>query len=146
MSKKRKGKTGRGAAQRSPQQGILEVLPIELLPVIARDRRLWSTYSNDHPMLGVSRAFRDAVLSSLTGVTLELEEDSSLLPLARLLHRICSQAPPGLDLTLDLPSQGHALPMLLQPGLQCGGWANVTALQVGKSKLWSSHDLQLDLH
>jgi hypothetical protein len=112
---------------------MLEVLPKELLPLIAKQCD-WGT--SGHPMLGVPRAFRDALLSSLAAVTLELEYHSNLptAPFARLLHRACSQAPPGLDVKLDLSERGHALPMLLQPGLQCGGWANVTALEVGK--LW----------
>jgi hypothetical protein len=85
-------------------------------------------------MLGIARGCRDAVLSSLKRVELELDEDSSNQPLARLLHRVCSQAPPGLDLTLALAKQSDALPLLLQPGLQSGGWAHVTALKVRENK------------
>jgi hypothetical protein len=51
-------------AQMSQQQSMLEVLPTELLPVIAKDLSLLTQCSNGHPMLGVSRGCRDAVLSS----------------------------------------------------------------------------------
>jgi hypothetical protein len=144
MSKKRNtNKTGRAAAQGSMQQSILQVLPKELLPLIAEQCVLGTS---GHPMLGVSRAFRDAILSNLTAVKLELEYNSNLptAPFARLLHRVCTQAPPGLDVKLDLSDRGHALPMLLQPGLRCGGWANVTALEVGKEQ--SVDPVKIQLH
>jgi hypothetical protein len=118
------------AAQGSQQQSMLELLPTELLPVIAKDCLLGDPGSNGHRMLGVCRACRQAVLSCLKNAKLGLDEDSSIQPLARLLHRICSQASPGLGVELDLVEQHRALPLLIQPGLQCGGWSNVTALKV----------------
>jgi hypothetical protein len=109
----------------------MDPLPIEFLPVIASH----CFSDRGHRMLGVSRAFRDAVFSILKTVTLELvEEDPNMQPLARWLHRICCQASPGLRLALALGKQSDALPLLLQPGLQSGGWPNVTALTVRATK------------
>jgi hypothetical protein len=58
---------GSAAAQEAPQS-MLEVLPQELLPVIA------SHCSSDrgHRMLGVSRAFREAVIRYVSTVTLNI--------------------------------------------------------------------------
>jgi hypothetical protein len=115
-------------AQMSQQQSMLELLPTELLPLIASDHSLRTQYG--HPMLGVSRGCRDVVLSGFKKAKLELKKNTSLQPSARLLHRICCQAPQGLELELDLSWQDDALPSLVQPGLQIGGWPNVHALKV----------------
>jgi hypothetical protein len=50
---------------------------------------------------------------------------------ARLLHRACCQARPGLKLRLYLDSFVGSLPQLLKPGRNCGGWSNVRMLYVG---------------
>jgi hypothetical protein len=90
-----------------------------------------------HPLLQVSRSGRDAVLSSCTKVTLNTAPatQQASKACARLLHRACCQAPPGLCLDLLLmkhsDSPPYLLPQLLQPGLSSGGWRNVHELQVG---------------
>jgi hypothetical protein len=61
---------------------------------------------------------------------------------AMLLHRACCQAPPGLQLKLNLWKHSDSLPHLLQPGIDCGGWRNVTKLEVGHqqgdTELWAT--------
>jgi hypothetical protein len=51
-------------------------------------------------------------------------------PWARLLHRACCQATPGLTVKLHLSEVSHRLPDLLQPGIDCGGWSKVHSLEV----------------
>jgi hypothetical protein len=80
-------------------------------------------------ILGSSRAGRDAVLHSIRRLTLETGWDDTSAtsrPLARLLHRACTQAAPGLALKLDL---GHSKwPAQSQRGKEGWGWTNVHQL------------------
>jgi hypothetical protein len=116
--------------------------------VVARVAQL-SKQSRCHPFLRVSRSCRDAALSSCTTIRLcpselgqQASEAVSLAPSARLLHRACCQAAPGLKLRLYLQGHRDSLPYLLQPGLEYGGWRNVRKLVVGseleKSKLYAA--------
>jgi hypothetical protein len=88
----------------------------------------WYQRRKGHPMLAVARSLRDAVLSNLTKIRLDLQPqllDSCCQPEARLLHRACCHAAPGLQVELDLGNNQHALLQLLQPALGVGGWQNV---------------------
>jgi hypothetical protein len=95
-----------------------------------------------HPLLSVSRACRDMVLGAMRSITLDPSCDPlwgiskglpgalDPAPWARLLHRACSQARPGLQLKLDLSQIPGSLPELLRPGISCRGWHKVTSLEV----------------
>jgi hypothetical protein len=90
-----------------------------------------SKQQSGHPFLRLSRGCRDAVLHSCSTIRLTVSSDSTVLAAtARLLHRACTSAAPGVCLRLDLTTQSHALPQLLQPGIEAGGWANVHKLEV----------------
>jgi hypothetical protein len=56
---------------------------------------------------------------------------------ARLLHRACCEASPGLDIDLTLPfrKEPGMLTVLLQPGINSGGWHKVHKLQVRLSRV-----------
>jgi hypothetical protein len=99
---------------------------------ISETRLWWSRRHKGHPMLAVSRSLRDTVLASLTKIRLDLqpELDSCCQPEGRLLHRACCQAAPGIHLELAVGNNQHALPQLLQPALDVGGWHNVHHLEV----------------
>jgi hypothetical protein len=97
-----------------------------------------------HPLLSISRGCRDMVLSSIRGIKLDPSgfqwrskppEPCDPAPWARLLHRACSQATPGLAVKLRLTYTWGSLPELLQPGIDCGGWSKVHSLEVWKSHL-----------
>jgi hypothetical protein len=109
-------------------------------PVVAQIAQLSKQprWERGHPLLRVSRSCRDAVLSSLTAVKLFTSPVSSPASkafspglCARLLHRACCQARPGLKLRLHLEKNCDSLPHLLQPGVECGGWRSVHKLEVG---------------
>jgi hypothetical protein len=121
------------------EQRSLVDLPDLVLSAIAKhgfdsspQRWLWAARQTGHPMLAVARSLRDAVLASLAKIRLDLrpQRDSCCQPEARLLHRACCQAAPGLQVELDLGNNQHALPQLLQPALDAGGWHNVHRLKV----------------
>jgi hypothetical protein len=114
-----------------PNLSMLD-LPATVLNAIAREALRKG--ANGHPMLAVAKACRDVVLESLSKITLDLSsqsEGASHQPLARLLNRACCGAAPGLHVKLGLGEHGDvALPLLLQPGLDCAGWHNVHKLEV----------------
>jgi hypothetical protein len=88
--------------------------------------------SRGHPLLRVSRSCRDAVLSSCATIRMYARcQSSTPAPDARLLHRACCQARPGLALWIHLMRFTGSLAELLQPGIECGGWRNVHKLEVG---------------
>jgi hypothetical protein len=110
-------------------------LPESVLNAIAQ--RTLNRHAKGHPMLAVATAARDVVLRGLTKIKLDLPSKpqqpadvSYYQPTARLLHRACRQAPAGLHVGLTLREQVDALPALLQPGLDSGGWHNVSKLEV----------------
>jgi hypothetical protein len=90
-----------------------------------------------HPLLRVSRACRDAVLHATEAISL-IDGRSSSAPSAaqksadaRLLHRACCEASPGLGVSLDMKCWGpDTLSVLLQPGISSGGWTKVQNLRV----------------
>jgi hypothetical protein len=91
-----------------------------------------------HPMLGLSRRCRDAVLKSFSTTLVSLgawypgrKNNQSLEPSARLLHRTCTLAVPGTTLELKLHPRDRELPKLLQLGIESGGWGNIYKLKVG---------------
>jgi hypothetical protein len=110
-------------------------------PVVAHIAQLSKQprWERGHPLMRVTRSCRDAVPSSLTAVKLFTSPVSQPAaseafrpgPCARLLHRACCQARPGLQLRLHLEENSGSLPHLLQPGVECGGWRNVHKLEVG---------------
>jgi hypothetical protein len=113
-------------------------LPDAVLAHIAHLSKSTASYHRGHALLRISMSCRDAVLSSLTAVKLRTtrvlppaSEAFSREACARLLHRACCQARPGLQLKLDLEGDPDSLPHLLQPGVDCGGWRNVHKLEVG---------------
>jgi hypothetical protein len=130
----------------------LEV-PLLSLPdlVLAHIARLSNPGSGrrGHPMLQLSRGCRDAVLSSLTSAEFFLRDlrqirveygfasvrspvtKGRIRACGRLLHRICSQSAPGLQVTLKLYNESIVLPVLLRHGIDSGGWDNVHTLKVG---------------
>jgi hypothetical protein len=136
---------------RSSNQSELSLvdLPSPALAVVAK----CSSSRRGHPLLQLSRASRDAVLSSSRTVSLHLAGDEHA-PEARLLDRVCSTAPPGLELELDLleaPKCSTALLQLLEPGLSSGGWTHVHELQVSipagrPATGWDSCHLASSLH
>jgi hypothetical protein len=96
-----------------------------------------------HPLLLVSKGWRAAVFQSLRRVELLIPpdwpdweragRDSSVTTTAscvKTLKAVCSQAPPGLHVGLSLHSWSNALPTLLQPGIDAGGWSKVHSLTV----------------
>jgi hypothetical protein len=87
-------------------------------------------FSTGHSMLQVSKACRDAVLHSLTKITLD-PSSKELRPLARLLHRACCHAPTGLHVVLELYRHDNILPIIIQGGIGCRGWSRVHILEVG---------------
>jgi hypothetical protein len=95
-----------------------------------------------HPLLPVSSGCRDMVLSIIRRIALDPSSPVSVsklrkpleacdpAPWARLLHRACCQATPGLTVQLCLTCIRDSLPELLQPGIDCGGWSKVHSLEV----------------
>jgi hypothetical protein len=122
----------------------LLTLPDAALTKISQHSKYCEDWEDGHPLLPVSRACRDIVLSSIHSIFLNRKRigwyskrskptlDSA--PRARLLNRACCQAPPSLVVQLCLPDAPDSLPELLQPGIDCGGWSKVRALQV-----WEIH-------
>jgi hypothetical protein len=94
-----------------------------------------------HPLLLVSRGCRDMVLGTMRSITLDPSCDPlwgkglpgalDPAPWARLLHRACSQARPGLSVKLVLSRIPGSLPELLQLAVSSGGWRKVASLEVG---------------
>jgi hypothetical protein len=111
---------------------LLTDLPAPILSEIAKQ----TIPRRPYPLLKVNRALRDAVLSglgkiSLVGLQGQQSAAFDYQPLARLLNRACSLvAPRSLDVQLTLGDHREALPALLQPALDTGGWKNVCKLQV----------------
>jgi hypothetical protein len=127
-------KTLRGSHQEGQTAGQPETSFASLPePVVAHIAHL-SKQRPGPPLMGVSSSCRDAVLSSLTSVRLHplpaSEAPFSPGPHARLLHRACCQARPGLQVELILWRHCGSLPQLLQPGIEYGGWRNVHKLKV----------------
>jgi hypothetical protein len=92
-----------------------------------------------HPLLGVSRACRDAVLHATKTISLlasrsPADADASAAQTsadARLLHRVCCEASPGLEVRLCMGCrEPDTLSISLQPGISSGGWAKVHTLRV----------------
>jgi hypothetical protein len=117
-------------SKRSSNQSELSLvdLPESVLALVAQRSR--STCG--HPLLQSSRVARDAVLSCSSTVSLRLAGGEHA-PEARLLDRVCSTAPHGLELELDLLGASKSSKPLLQlvkPGLSTGGWTHVHKLKV----------------
>jgi hypothetical protein len=100
----------------------------------ARDHYHWQA---GHPLLGVSKACRDAVLHATKTISLLDNRSPSgpsaaqMFAAARLLHRACCEASPGLKVSLSMKSWGpYTLLLLLQPGISSGGWTKVHTLKV----------------
>jgi hypothetical protein len=149
------GKEARGSSDEQQAPHSLASLPDSALSHIAQ------LYLNRYasgvfrpPLLAVSRACRDSVLSNVMTATLGVQAHprwtevpiQAAVPAkakvpawARLLNRTCSLAPPGLNLTLKLSHMSDVLPKLLQPGVNCGGWTKVHSLQVGTHLCRMSH-------
>jgi hypothetical protein len=87
-------------------------------------------HARGHPLLAVARDARNAVLRSASKISLNLDKEptSSYQATSRLLNRVCREAPPGLQIKLDLQKADDALPCLLQPAL--GAWHSVRKLEV----------------
>jgi hypothetical protein len=105
-------------------------LPEPILSLVAKEALVPGR--NGHPMLAVSRSARDAVLRTLSQISLDLKEpqaESEYRPLGRLLQRAGTEAAPGLSVVLNLCHGG--LPFLLQPALNTtDGLRNVHTLEV----------------
>jgi hypothetical protein len=108
----------------------LSCLPLEVLASISSNTGQHST--RVHPLLKVCRATRDAVLQGLKNVELCItndEDGSTVGRLARMLHRACCTATPGLKVKLCWRNlkceQGVLTNLLLAPGIQSQGWHNV---------------------
>jgi hypothetical protein len=116
--------------QRSSNQSDLSLvdLPDAVLALVAK----CSSSTRGHPLLQMSRGARDAVLSCSRNVRLFLAGDEHG-PEARFLGRVCSTAPHGLELELNLhgaPASSKPLLQLLKPGGSSGGWTNAHKLEV----------------
>jgi hypothetical protein len=119
----------------------LLTLPDAALAQISQHSR---RINQGHPLLAASSICRDIVLNSIRSITLLGFQpfsmpDKSLAtldpaPWARLLHRACCQATPGLSVKLNMSSIHGSLPELLQPGIHRGGWSKVHSLEV-----WQIH-------
>jgi hypothetical protein len=106
-------------------------LPAAVLSELARQCKYgWFNRRGGHPLLAVCRATRDGVLASLTRINLTVS--AACQPDARLLAKVASQAPPGLEIKLRLQDD-HALLTLLQAGVYSKGWARVHSLLVRAS-------------
>jgi hypothetical protein len=109
-------------------------LPESVLNAIAQHTS--NRHAKCHPMLALATATRDVVLRNLKRIRLNLAKQqpqpasTSHHSLARLLNRACREAAPGLDVELNMKDQVDALPEVLQPGLDSGGWHNVSKLEV----------------
>lgn len=101
------------------------------------DPLFWSKRQG-HPLLGIARAGRDAVLTNAKRVALRLEPADSpadVGPLASLLQRACSQAAAGLKFELQGGVEDDhmwQIPLILRSGVERGGWRNVSHLKVGQ--------------
>jgi hypothetical protein len=120
-------------------------------------REVWPGPHSSHPLLSASREFRDMALRSIHSITLDAsrsDSESELLsvldelpeacdpaPWARLLHRACCQAAPGLTVKLHLARIHDRLRPLLQPGIDCGGWSKVHSLEVRAIHVETSESL-----
>jgi hypothetical protein len=123
--------------QDEPASSSLDSLPASVLHLIAKISN--PTRSQDlqkrprPPLLAVARCGRDAVLGSLQKVVLchntPAQTSCTPGPVARLLHRACTQAPVGLALDLRVNKD---FPELLENALQCGGWYRVHSLTVSQ--------------
>jgi hypothetical protein len=96
-------------------------------------------------LLGVASCGRDAVLGNLKqlclahgpqtlyvpGATNPPALDATPGPVARLLHRACTQAPAGLKVTLHVNKD---LLELLKFGVESGGWDRVHTLEVRQQR------------
>jgi hypothetical protein len=130
--------TSQSGYMAAQHRSLLE-LSEETLGQIAKHsstQRVHYSKPKGHPLLGVSTGLRDAVLSSLTRVELDLKTqqqatESSFVPLARLLGRACCKAAPGLAVELRMDKHCHvALPVLLTHAVLVQGWHNVHKLEV----------------
>jgi hypothetical protein len=84
-----------------------------------------------HPLLRVSQACRDAVLHATKTISLPKGHSQATAADARLLHRACCEASPGLEVSLSMTFRDPVtLCVLLQPGIISGGWTKVHTLGV----------------
>jgi hypothetical protein len=87
-----------------------------------------------HPLLGVSQVCRDAVLHATRNISLYSHPQATAAEIsadARLLHRVCCEASPGLEVKLNMYSgDPDRLSVLLEPGISSGGWTKVHTLGV----------------
>jgi hypothetical protein len=130
---------------RAKQSSTLADLPIELLTQLAKHAAPGSE-AQGHPLLGVARCGRDAVLRSLTRVSLDLNSqggkgNSSISSIAGLLDRACRAAPTGLNVELALGQHANDLPELLRPAFDSPGgggrgWQTVHKLRIGPRRNW----------
>ncbi len=118
-------------------------LPSDLLAQI-------SAYSHGFPLLAVSRRGRDAVLERARSIQLKLIPgewlEPPVAPVARLLDRACRAAMPGLHCEIEFgyfalgfnnksyyepeSIDSPLLSVLLQRGLDTGGWGSVHTLSL----------------
>jgi hypothetical protein len=114
------------------EQNLLHQLPEAVLTLITK--QLTSSGLGD-AMLAVSRAARDAILRSLSQISLLCLKDQGSA--ARLLNRACCEASPGLDVELHLKDQENdALLTLLQAAFDsAAGWHKVHKLRVRRPVL-----------
>jgi hypothetical protein len=128
------GKAGKAQPGGSTAGDSDDTFPLLSLPapVLARIAE-FGLRSYGHALLGVSRACRDAVLQAIKTWSLGAPRDASaaqMSPHARLLHRACCEASPGLEVRLYLIEVADSLSVLLQPGISSGGWSKVHTLHV----------------
>jgi hypothetical protein len=113
-------------------------LPAPVLATIAEfGLRRWRRGQPGHSLLGVSQACRDAVLHATTSISMLGGHPSSAPSAAqtsadaRLLHRACCEASPGLEVSLHMRGwDPDTLSVLLQPGASSRGWTKVQNLRV----------------
>jgi hypothetical protein len=113
------------------EQDSLTELPNEVLDLVANQIR--KDGAAVKPLLAASRGGRNSVLRTSSKITLSLgkeAEKGDQQPLARLLHRACCTAAPGLSVNLNLGSYGSLIHQLLNPGIEAGGWNSVHNLKV----------------
>jgi hypothetical protein len=127
------------ATGRHQQQDALPLLQLPELQLTLIAKQISSSSKSGHPMLAVSRGSRDAVLRGLAKIKLTTHEaEQNQEPSARLLHRACCEAPPGLGVELDLTPDTpyRLLATLFQPALGSpGGWRHVHKLKVSTNVL-----------
>jgi hypothetical protein len=140
--KARKHKSGSTVKDTSDTLQLLS-LPAHVLTQIAEfglqsNKKRGDEDVHRHPLLGVSQACRDAVFHATKTITSSHRQGADTAQKsadARLLHRACCEASPGLEVSLSVPSWWpDMLSALLRPAICSGGWTKVHALKVRSVK------------